>query len=339
VGRSAIAHRYGAGHTEGAQSSSTSEPAVSDERTVSRLAVNGLRLGFLVLVYAIWGRALTVRSVDFAEPAILALMMTALTGVPALIWVSRGLAKIRGNRGQPGQQALAAAGLAIGLFVIGVAGLYLLTGLIFFQFLQDNGDRHYSPMHRLSLALLNYADDHRGRLPPAILYDENDRPLHSWRVLILPYIDEEELYKEFHLDEPWDSEHNIKLLPRMPAAYAAPGSKKSKLPPYHTVCHVFVGKGAAFEGREGLLYPAAFSDGTNQTILVIEAGEPIPWTKPEELVYDPNGPLPELRGLYKKGFMVGLADGSDRFVLKEVSERTLRAAITRNGDDCPGLDW
>jgi hypothetical protein len=305
---------------------------------MSRLAANGLKLGFLVLAFATWWWVLTVRSVEIAQPAILALILTALTGVPATIWGSLGLAKIRRNSGHFGQQAVAATGLAIGLFLIGVASLYLLSGLTFLQFLQENDDRLHSPMKRLSLALLEYSDSHNGRLPPAVVYSEEGQPLYSWRVLILPYIGEEPLYKEFHLDEPWDSPHNIALLPRMPAAFEAPGHKRSTIPPYHTVCHVFVGKGTAFEGRQGRCYPTDFTDGS-QTILVAEVGEPVPWTKPEELVYDPNRPLPELRFLFKKGFMVGLTDGSMRMVWKDISEATLRAAITRNGNDVLGPDW
>jgi hypothetical protein len=176
-------------------------------------------------------------------------------------------------------------------------------------------------------------------MPPAVVYGPNGKPLYSWRVLLLPYIEKDALYQEFHLYEPWDSPHNIALLPRMPPTYLAPGSKANLIPPYHTICHVFVGKGAAFEGREGLRFPQEFPDGTSNTILVIEAGEPVPWTAPEDLVYDPDGPLPDLRSVFKGGFMVGLADGSTRWVTKETSEATLRAAITRNGGERLGLDW
>jgi hypothetical protein len=184
----------------------------------------------------------------------------------------------------------------------------------------------------------NYNDTH-GHLPPAVVYGEYDQPLYSWRVLLLPYIEKKELYDEFHLDEPWDSPHNLPLLSRMPATYAPPPGKRRKAPPNHTVCHVFVGKGAAFEGREGLRLPADFPDGTSNTILIVEAGEPVPWTKPEDLAYDPNGPLPELRGLFKKGFRAGMGDGSMRWITKDMSEATLRAAITRNGGDTLGPDW
>jgi hypothetical protein len=177
-------------------------------------------------------------------------------------------------------------------------------------------------------------------MPPAVVYDPYGKPLYSWRVLILPYLEQDELYQQFHLDEPWDSPHNLTLLPKMPGVYAAPGSKAEKIPPDHTICHVFVGKGAAFEGPEGLRYPKDFPDGVSNTILVIEAGEPVPWTKPDDLVYDPDGPLPDLRSVFKDGFRVALGDGSTRWIrTKEISDATLRAAITRNGGEILGPDW
>jgi Protein of unknown function (DUF1559) len=189
----------------------------------------------------------------------------------------------------------------------------------------------------VSLALLDYESAH-GHLPPAVVYGYDGQPLYSWRVLVLPYIEQDALYKQFHLDEPWDSPHNIALLEKMPHTYEAPGSKKSKVPPYHTVCHVFVGKGTAFEGREGLR-SHDFPNGTSNTLLVIEAGEPVPWTKPADLVYDPDGPLPELPLLFRDGFRMAFADGSTRWVKKEISEATLRAIITRNFVDLPSSDW
>jgi hypothetical protein len=73
----------------------------------------------------------------------------------------------------------------------------------------------------VALALHNYHDKH-GRLPPAVVYGEDGKPLHSWRVLLLPFIAQGELYREFKLDEPWDSPHNLALLPRMPATFAPP---------------------------------------------------------------------------------------------------------------------
>jgi hypothetical protein len=195
-------------------------------------------------------------------------------------------------------------------------------------------------MKQIALAMHSYVDTNNGRLPPAAVCDEDGRPLLSWRVLILPYIEQQDLYKEFHLNEPWDSPHNIELLSKMPRTYAAPGSKAKKLPPYHTVCHVFVGEGAAFEGKEGLRFPQDICDGTSNTILIIEAGEPVPWTKPEDIHFELNGPLPELRPIFKDIIRVGLGDGSVRYLQwHRLSESTRRAAITRCARDTLGPDW
>jgi hypothetical protein len=184
-----------------------------------------------------------------------------------------------------------------------------------------------------------YADTH-GKLPPAVVYGKYGEPLYSWRVLVLPFIEQDALYKEFHHDEPWDSPHNRTLLPRMPRTYAPPSGKVSKVPPHHTVCQVFVGKGTPFEGPEGVpLNAEGFPDGTSNTVLIVEAGEPVPWTKPADLAYAPDRPLPDIRSLFKDGFRSALADGSIRWVRKGTSEATLRAAITRNGGEGIGLDW
>jgi hypothetical protein len=191
----------------------------------------------------------------------------------------------------------------------------------------------------VTLALHNYHDTH-GQLPPAVVYGDYGQPLYSWRVLILPFIEHEEQFNEFHLDEPWDSPHNLTLLPKMPRTYALPphSASKMKLPPYHTIMHVFVGRDAAFEGKVGLRM-RDFTDGLSNTILVIEAGEPVPWTKPEDLYYDPDEPLPDLRCPFRNGFRVGLGDGGVRTIGKRMSEKTLRAAITRNGGERLGPDW
>lgn len=187
-------------------------------------------------------------------------------------------------------------------------------------------------------------NDVYGHLPTAAVRGKNGEPLLSWRVLILPFIEQPELYKEFHLDEPWDSPHNLSLLPRMPGTYAPPAGKAWMVPPHHTVCKVFVGRGAAFEGAEGLRLTSEyrdgsrrqspdFPDGLSNTLLVVEGGVPVPWTKPEDLAFDPNGPLPDLRCLFSDMFRAGFADGSMAFIPKAAREATLRAAITRNGGE------
>jgi hypothetical protein len=147
-------------------------------------------------------------------------------------------------------------------------------------------------LKQMVLAMYIYLDENRV-LPPAAIWEGSGQPLLSWRVLILPYVEEEALFKAFHLNEPWDSPHNLRLLPRMPKIYAAVSTNKSPNP-YGTCYRVFTGKGTAFEGRRGLRLPDDFPDGTANTILIVEAAETVPWTKPEDLLYYPSEPLPAL---------------------------------------------
>ena len=96
-------------------------------------------------------------------------------------------------------------------------------------------------LKQLVVAMHAYNDKFK-RLPPAIVYSNDGKPLYSWRVLLLPFIEKEALFNDFHLDEPWDSEHNKKLLEKMPDPYA-PRRMTTKVP-YTTFMQVFVDKDA-----------------------------------------------------------------------------------------------
>ncbi len=200
-------------------------------------------------------------------------------------------------------------------------------------------------LNDIGWALYRYHEAH-GRLPPAVVRDKAGGPLYSWRVEILPYLGEEELYRDFRRDEPWDGEHNGKLLDRMPGVYRPPPEfgRSSSTTPYR----VLVGPGTAFE-RDGLTWDD-FPDGLENTILVAEARDLIAWSKPQDLAYDPGGRLPSLgfgsaRLFYfacyevgrRPGFHALFADGSVRFVATDAGEPTLRALITRNGGE--PIDW
>jgi hypothetical protein len=221
---------------------------------------------------------------------------------------------------------------------LGCAASGLVAGILLGQVykVREAAARAQWSLSQLALAFHYYADVH-GTLPPAVVYGEDGTPLHSWRVLILPYVEEKGLHDEFRLTEPWDSPHNLRLLERMPRLYAPPW-RKDEVPPHHTVCHVFVGPGTPFERGKALTFDAAgFPDGTSNTLLFVEAGEPVPWTKPEEIEYAPERPL-RLRGLFRDGFRAAWADGSRRFVPYDADEAALRAAVTRNGGEPMG-EW
>jgi Protein of unknown function (DUF1559) len=180
----------------------------------------------------------------------------------------------------------------------------------------------------------NYADVH-GSLPPAAIYSADGKPLLSWRVALLPYIEQKQLYDQFHLDEPWDSPHNLSLLSQMPTIFEHFHGRATR-EPHTTYYRVFVGAGAAFEGPAGVSLKD-FKDGMSSTFLIVEAGDAAPWTKPDELPYDPKGPLPALGGYFSEGFVAALADGSVRTVSTKTPEDVIRAAITRSGGETVSL--
>src|SRR5262249_49374644 len=149
------------------------------------------------------------------------------------------------------------------------------------------------------------------------------------------------LYKEFHLDEPWDSHHNMKLLEKIPRTFRSNWGGEPG--PGMTRFQVFVGPGTAFE-HDGMTFQD-FPNGLGKSIFVVDAANAVPWTKPEDLTYDPNGPLPQFmihnqqhRFLcYHFGkipsHVFGMGDGSVRLIKNKIPEATIRALITRNGGE------
>lgn len=179
-------------------------------------------------------------------------------------------------------------------------------------------------LKQIGLAMHNFNDAYRS-FPPAAF----GKGL-SWRVAILPFIGEEALYKEFNLKEPWDSPHNKQLLTKMPKVYDIPGSKAE---PGHTYFQVFVGPGAMFETAGDRPTLGKVQDGTSNTFLVVEAGKTVPWTAPQDLSFQPNGPLPTFGNHFQDGFFTLFCDGSTRVTPSNTPEPTIRAYITRAGGE------
>jgi hypothetical protein len=194
-------------------------------------------------------------------------------------------------------------------------------------------------MHQLNLAAINHADANGGTMPAVATFDKAGKPLLSWRVHLLPYLDQNALYKEFHLDEPWDSDHNKKLIAKMPAVFRGASRKLNEQG--KTTFLAPTGKGTAWPGGGAALrYPASFTDGTSNTILFVLADDDhaVEWTKPDDLKIDPDKPH---AGLGKRAgtFVVGIADGSVRFLKPTISKETLWAAFTPDAGDILGSDW
>jgi hypothetical protein len=203
--------------------------------------------------------------------------------------------------------------------------------------LRERSARSHCGLGPVASSIHSYHDAH-GTFPPPAIYSKDGVPLLSWRVLILPELGQGELYREFKLDEPWDSPHNIRLLDRMPSPYMPRYDRWVKTLPHHAMVKVLVGPGAAFEGPKGIPI-SDFPDGRDRTILLIEAGDPVPWTKPEEITFIPGESL-RLKGLFRDGFRIIPADSvSYRFIRTDVDPVLLQAAITRNGGEQVPPPW
>ena len=177
-------------------------------------------------------------------------------------------------------------------------------------------------LKNIALAFHNYHSIH-GHFPLAVLYDKETGTPYSWRVAILPFIDQKALYAEYRLDEPWDSENNLKVAENLVEIFASPTDPSS-----NAAYFALVGPETVFTGKKGVKIQQ-IADGTSDTILVVEAKRDIPWTKPEDIPYSSEKPLPILGGFFKGGFHVALCDGSVHFLPDDVDPKTLRHLIEK----------
>ena len=187
-------------------------------------------------------------------------------------------------------------------------------------------------LEKLALAMYKYEKAYF-RLPPAVTVNQFNKPLLSWRVLMLPYVGEEKLYKEFHLDEPWDSNHNKKLIAKMPAMFRAPNKKLAD--EFKTVYLAPVSKETVFQPDGAVVKLGNIFDGTSNTILLVQAndGSAVIWTKPDDLPVDTSKPF---RGLEQPGegfFFVAMCDGTVHRITSIGDPIQMVHAFTRAGGE------
>lgn len=181
-------------------------------------------------------------------------------------------------------------------------------------------------LKQIVLAMHNYHDA-MGTWPA-------DTPNLSWRVLLLPYMEQENLYRQFKLNEAWDSDHNKKLIAEMPKMYAP--VRVLKVEKGETFYRGFAGAGieaGMFEAGKRLTIVSA-TDGTSNTIAVIDAGEPVVWTKPGTDLDHTAKEFPKLgRMIDGDYFFAAMCDGSVKKVKRKFDEKSLKAAISRAGGE------
>ena len=181
-------------------------------------------------------------------------------------------------------------------------------------------------LKQIGLAMHNFHASYK-HLPPAAArasktrQREDDYPPHSWRVALLPFVEQSALYDQYKFDEPWDSPANLKILEQMPSVYRSTMSPSGST---DTCYFALTGPGTVFSGQEGTSF-REITDGTSNTLMIVEAKRAIPWTKPEDIPYDPEKPIPQLGGYFEQGFLGLFCDGSVHFLYEGIDEKMLRA--------------
>jgi prepilin-type processing-associated H-X9-DG protein len=188
-------------------------------------------------------------------------------------------------------------------------------------------------LKQIALAMHNYHSTNNS-FPSAFSATKDGKPLLSWRVHILPYLEQSALFKEFHLDEAWDSPHNKSLIARMPMTYACPSANR-KLAAEGKTCYLTPrGSATIFPGSQPIKLQD-ITDGTSNTILTVDANNnaAVIWTKPDDWEIEPELETDKLFGHHLGGVQVSFADGSVRFLAEHIKLHVLKALITRKGGE------
>jgi len=202
----------------------------------------------------------------------------------------------------------------------------------------DRRARCANNLEQIGQAMHRYRSTY-GTLPPAYSKSPEGKPLLSWRVHILPFLQQKALYDEFHKDEPWDSPHNTSLISRMPAVYTCPSGSRVPANVGKTSYVTPRGPATIFPGAEAVKI-REIADGLVYTTLVAEASDAaaVTWTKPDDWDIAVELKAQSLFGHHPNGTNFAFADGSVLFLKKTITPKALQALTTRNGAEQVNAD-
>jgi hypothetical protein len=200
-------------------------------------------------------------------------------------------------------------------------------------------------LKQIALAMHNYQSVY-GTFPSAYVADRQGRPMHSWRVLILPFLEFQSLYDRYSFNEPWDGPNNIKLLNEMPQLFECPSHHATGPVPSTLTSYVVIrGPGTMFPGSKSVRLDQV-TDGPDRTIMAVEtANMHIPWTKPEDLDLDTmslqinDRDQPSFSSDHQGGAQAAFGDGMCRFLANSTPGIGLRALVTIAGRETIPQDW
>ncbi len=235
---------------------------------------------------------------------------------------------------------LRAAGLAVSIVLITAVIFYGLWPTIKTLKSRRDAIACMSNLKRIALALNAYAKDH-GTYPTPVVTDSAGKPLYSWRVLLLPYLNETSVYASFNLKEAWDSPNNALLIPQCPSVYISPGSPANASQSSYVL---LTGQGTIFPPT-GPLKPSQVTDGAGKTLLVVETNNTLSeWTKPFDLdATTLSGRIGgtgtnKIGGTHFEGATGVFADGQPAWLPADLPSVILNSIISPNGNEAIPVD-
>jgi prepilin-type processing-associated H-X9-DG protein len=194
-------------------------------------------------------------------------------------------------------------------------------------------------LRRIAQAMSQY-EAANGCFPPAYLADKHGKPMHSWRTLLLPYLDEQDLADRYNFDEPWDSPNNRVVTDLTIGLYQCPSQPGIKGPTTNYM--MVVGPHTISDGRQSRKI-AEITDGLTDTILLVEVADSLtPWAEPVDLHFDKlnftiNGrsrrEIKEISSYHPHGANVAFCDGSVRLLKDSTNPHLVKAMLTIDGGE------
>lgn len=225
--------------------------------------------------------------------------------------------------------------LVVACVAIALACGGVLLGFVLPAINEARGNARYltsvGHLKQLGLALHNYHDVF-GTFPPPYIPDENGQPKHSWRVLILPYIEEQGLYDRYDFDEPWDGPNNILLIHERPMIFGNPGLSDEDATT--TTYQAIAGPGTCFDPTGPAISMSQVTDGLANTLLLVENfGAPVVWTEPDDTSPEDFLAGEGLAGAPFQDMAVALMTDTSYHGIQKSDLKALRRATTRAAGD------
>lgn len=270
---------------------------------------------------------------------LLSIMLNVITGIPAIVFGIIGL-KNSGRNGTGKEMAIAGIGSAV-----------LCTGIscviIYFLYNAGSGrqadNRTFNNVKHIGLSFHNHHDAHN-RFPgayttrPGAFFGNQPAPmdqrLTSWRTNLLPYLEQDNLFRQYDQNQPWNGARNQAVTGAFVPSFADGNLKTNQ-----TRFRVFTGPNTPFKHGQPPVGFMAMTDGTSNTILMAESAELGPWGEPKDMEVSPNAPMPLLGDPAKKLVFILMADGSVRTARAGLDDRTLRLLVDPQDGQVVPFDW